>query len=57
MYLQGSLYSIFINNLKKGRFWLKRLTREINELMVQVDSNKNDTTEMQNKLRGKTKRT
>ena len=31
-----------------------RLTSEIHELIVQVDSNKNDTTEIENKLEEKT---
>ena len=32
-----------------------RLTREIHELIVQVDSNKNDTTEIEKKLEEKQK--
>ena len=34
---------------------LKLLTREIHELIVQVDSNENNTTEIQNKLEEKQK--
>ena len=55
MYLQGSFNSIFINNNKQFLAKETRLTREIHELIVQADSNKNDTTERQNKLEEKQK--
>ena len=50
-------HSIQYSSIIRKQFLAKetRLTREIHELIVQVDSNKNDTTEKQNKSEEKQK--
>ena len=48
MYIQRSFNSIFINTNKRFLSKETRLTREIHELIVQVDNNY--TTEIQNQL-------